>query len=961
MDGLPFLATLARVSPAEGYILRLADGTSLKAPSGARVAACDNPELIRPIHFERVSDNDHRRAVAKLLTFFREEATTAEERRQWGSRAGVQLDKATPEFEELLKFRYEEFKGERDQELRATLEAAVRNGDPHHLIDILAPSVPTTARKIAVSVALELKTPEVILSLCSAALHKTQLDFARTAWAALYKMAPARLPLLARHVKSRLGDMPEAVRAERVSERLDAMLRGGSEVVELPGEIALLLLGLPLTTMIEYARKLAQKTEFSASLGKIIEAELRPLLNKASPDSYESILGVGLAYLLIAASWGGSNSEINADSLRLVVRQGQPEDLAVVASLLPDPMAVRLVRQVLGAKDSRFNLQAILGGAIKGRDTVLQSLGKDLLALLRTGTSGDLDLRLVLFRILGELEAFKSAIAPDLARELNIAESADARMALAQVIVLNRIEISLNKLNQFALEALWIAVARASAEQAGDFISALLVHAREAASGLTTWDLLSLPPLDPTKVGASGALSEELINWIDVFLANWSQASNNVRTSFIVALLGHASKVWSTLPDLKRFTLLSMVEEVDPAVALQLLTAVRQSDGTSAALAKAAVRAVLSRLPEALPEIAEWVPEQDLTLVILSQLAEAKAVSNRGSADSDAARAEEYSLLQTTLHDAIAQAVDATRLDDNLRILYENILERLNRAGLESRATKIRDSYVAAYLEEFGAEKGGSVASRADALTKCVALASSRSRASKDGISFFKAELHRLLEEMAGEEILDFLKSRAAAVKNLDSTTLYPIVEALLRKQGRKTISSIVALFPASSATAMAIELAVSASSTDMELGTEILRSVGVTNADLVSVLSLKFGEARDSGVTADGISSSELLKDLTPFLEAVESVVLNYMRVRRALRQVGFPPVENELAGVRQAEELVAGAHAIVGTSRREGSFEILSFGVRSQAANEVISPSKVSLIDTTDGELNTGGPRKR
>jgi len=100
--------------------------------------------------------------------------------------------------------------------------------------------------------------------------------------------------------------------------------------------------------------------------------------------------------------------------------------------------------------------------------------------------------------------------------------------------------------------------------------------------------------------------------------------------------------------------------------------------------------------------------------------------------------------------------------------------------------------------------------------------------------------------------------------------------------------------------------------------------------------------ELRDGDSSVPG-GVLDIVRRLAPTLDAIDGVILHYLRLRRVLAAHGLEPVEASLARLTVGTELIAGAHRVVGGAAAQGQFEVRSHGLRMRNEGVVLVPANV------------------
>jgi hypothetical protein len=196
---------------------------------------------------------------------------------------------------------------------------------------------------------------------------------------------------------------------------------------------------------------------------------------------------------------------------------------------------------------------------------------------------------------------------------------------------------------------------------------------------------------------------------------------------------------------------------------------------------------------------------------------------------------------------------------------------------------------------------------------------------------------------MTREEVEHFVEEHRRVLDRLDLAAVEPIAIALLRKGSDAAL--VWRLLGGGPDTSSAINVAIRVAANHPAAAQGLLSQADVDVRALAQAVGTRAAEWEEimtrRQVGAGGVV--DLARRLAPMLEAIEGLLLNYMRVRRVLAAHGVAPLEPVLGNTREAKELIPGAHRVAGLGVVQGTYEVLTQGMRTEAG-DVIIPAVVA-----------------
>ncbi|MES2177844.1 MAG: hypothetical protein V4550_08240 [Gemmatimonadota bacterium] len=934
--------------------LRVADGTVLELVPDGRLMDAASPDVFAEVSFSPPSGDETQRFDA-LVSLFREEQKTAEERRLWAKAViGADLP-AGKEVDELLRYRYEQLRAEWMSTLRNILSGSVAAGNDRLLLAALEQGVPTDVRRLASDIAVETRSLSSVTPLCAAAIHKTQAAFARDAARALAQLAPERLPLIARVVHRDVMDAIDLASSSSLREAkvlgleppgpeqsVDNAVSSDDRQSAIPatlrGEVLMhLTLALPVVdqTRILSSSSIEPGQQSVASMLRVaIRDSFRAIVEKESPTGYELLLRTALAQLILADS-SADVSDLLAVAARSLARDADAGTLRDLTLTLPEEVAARLVRAaIVGLRMER--LTALLADIAEGRP----SLARLVAPALRSGLKGGDWQPSIRPTVLGLLAADTEShqfVAREVVREFANDTSPETE-ALARAIVRNGVVIELSHVRQSGRASLINALVDGSPRYAASVIRALLTDREQ----VTTWEALNNLVFPIDWITTDDDLRASLIEWLPIAVAHRISAS--FRDSYIGILSSDAPDAWSQWSVAIRDAAMSVLRDTNPAVALPILAAVasrmKPGEENRAKLVESLVGDFLACDPESLPLVSAVIPNEELQSALLLHGVTLDRLIAQRRADDQSLHVAAGERLAADLQRELERAQYALRREDQLGALFARLSEDV--AALLPRS-KTEDPEVVDFVAEFSPSTTRAAA-QDDELLSALRRLGGRSRSSQAALSFFRERIATLLQVMSRAEVEAFVERRRSVLDRLPLSAIAPVAVALLRCGGDP--SRIWALLGGGRDARGAVDVALGAGTAHTAAGTELLRIAAVDIGTLTAAVASRSAEWRELSTRQSTVSGSivDLARRLAPTIEAIDGLILNYGRVRHVLGAHGLAPIEPVLGQRHGLSHLTPGAHRVVGLSLGEGIYEVQTHGMKLADSGDVVVPAAVA-----------------
>lgn len=936
----PVLGQVVQESATGVVTLRVPDGSTVECTLEGRLIPSADPTTFGRVPFDAPTAEDLTARLEALLGLYRDERKTADERRDWAAAHGGRDLPEGKDVDELLKYRYEQHRGDWAASLRTLLSDAARDGNDRPLLAALDQSVPTDARRVAAGVAVELRADAAVPALCAAAIHKTQAAFGRDAVRALQALAPERLGLIANAAqpdvvaaidRDRLAQSPEA---EFLANKESAGVSDAAASPELRGETLLhLALALPLAEQLRVWGATGNAAAIDSLRGALRDA-YHAIGEKESPTAYELLLRTALAQLILADSSDSILSALRGPAARVLARDVDAERLGSLISGLPESAAGLLARTgVSSARGER--LEAVLVSVADQRPALAPKLGPAVRAAL---TSGEMDpaRRLTALRVLAADPESHGALSREAERELGRDAGRDAEQ-LAISLVRNEVPLQYARVRAAGRAELLRALPSGSSRYAASALRA--IREGDAAE---TWAVLNGLTFPGTWF-ADREFRQALLEWLEP--ASATSVSSPIIAAFLTVLADDAPTQWTSWQASRRAAALAMLAKAPVAdsapVVARIAIQLAAHDPLRTELLTFAAGALIANSPDALALIAPQLPEEELRLALLAQGAELdRRIADWRTADQQQHRAAARRLADD-LRAELNRSLHALGRDDQLGILFSRLSEDV--ASLSPQEGE-RDPEVAAFEQDFPSDADGCVTDWGEALVAALRRIGGRSRSSQAAISFFRDRITTLLESRRKEELEGFVTERRRVLDRLDLAAIEPLAAALLKAGSAP--SFVQELFGSAADSRSAINVALRVGGTHQEAALRLLGQFQVdlqSMADALATRSTEWHELTDNRNRVVG-GVMDLARRLAPTLDAIEGLFLNYMRVRRILMQHGLAPVEPVLGNTRDARELVPGTHRVIGLSIADGTYEVLTLGLRTAAGGEVVVPATVA-----------------
>lgn len=1000
------LLGLVEQESASGRIaLRRPDGSVEEVEPRGRVTPAADPALLPPIPFTP-PEEEGERGLARMLALFREEPKTADDRRAWALRHVASQLPEGKEVDELVRFRYEEHRAARLAVLRQRLEAAREQGDERLLLMVLEPGVPTDARRLAMAVAVAGRTSAAVPALCAAALHKTQLAFAREAIGALAVLAPERLPLIARAVTPEvrnaidmraIGALPEAEALARrtgtpwaavlddagasdapatdapasdtsasapeegsapvTTSATDDVVAGGgaTELLEVASEGELrpesllhLTLALPARSQVRLLAGTDARDGGGAVGGMLRQAaaaSFREIAGKESPTGYELLVRMALAQLILSDD-DDDLADLRREAARSIVRDGDVAGLRELAVVLPERSVVRLVAASLAGRRGD-HVGVLLATLASDRPGLAPALGRRVREALNRG---DLDsrTRVSALRLLAADTASRSFVAREAMAVLG-REPLDQSDELASALARYGVLPDLRALRPAGLVSVIQSLPHGSADYAARVLVALEPEDRTAEGGAAVvWGALNALELPESWVAEDRDFRRALRAWLPTAAAN--QPSEALRRTLFALLATDAPEEWPHWSESDREAAFHILQKASAQRAAVILTAIAAPLEPAAALRQELVRRlasdIIGRSPDVLESVTATLSADELRGALLARGAELEQRLAERRAALRQASVTAAERLSADLRREVERALHAIGREDQLGVLLARLAEDIASSGA---GTAEPDPEVADYLASYPAAASDATA---EALLAALRRISGRSRSSHAARTFFEQQVERLLAGMSREDLEAFTVAQRRALDRLDLAAVEPVAVALLQR-GANIATVWELLGGGSTADARsAIEVALRTATEHPETALSLLEIAGAdlpTLATAVAARTTVYQELLEQEAAATG-GLADLARRLAPTLEAIEGVFLNYARVRRALSAHGLVPVEPILGASRPAAELVPGAHRVLGVSVTDGEYEVHTQGIRLGSSGDVLTPAIVARRGDAD-----------
>lgn len=940
----PVLGQVVHESATGVVTLRTLDGSTVECRLEGRLVPASDPAIFGEVSFLPAAAEDSSAQIEALLALFRDERRTAEERRAWAAAHGAPNLPDGKDIDELLRYRYEQYRAGWTAALRDLLGEAVQSGNERPLLAALDQSVPTDARRVAMNVAVERRVAAAVPALCAAAIHKTQAGFGQEAARALQALAPERLPLIARAAH------PDVVKAIDLQLTIalpeaDALAGGVSSATSTAGaasaslrdEVLLhLAVALPLSDQLQLFER-AASADIVQSLHRALREPYRQLADKESPTAYELLLRTALAQLVLADSSGALPPELRASAARDLVRDANPELLRALAMAVADTALVLLVRTALSAaRADRSNV--LLAAIAEHRPKLARTLAPTVRASLSNGQL-EPSQRAVALQLLAADPDSHGFVSREVGRELG-RESGPHTAELIRAVVRHEVPVELARVRGSVRGELLRALPLGSSEYATVILDDLRTHAENQEA----WSSMDGVLFPDSWIAIDPGFREALLGWLPTAVC--TGVSPAVRKCFVAALALEAAARWTGWPTTMREAALSLLADVPSAESAPLLAAVvarlEPGDRGRVELLAYFAERILAVAPDQLPAITAVVPDEELRRALLAQGAALERRSYERQRQDQEQHTDSGRRLAADLRAELERAIHALGRDDQLGVLFARLAEEV---GSLTQREADADPEIANYLEEFPDAPGrhGGAGQNGDALIAALRRLGGRSRSSQAALAFFGDRVAGLLDGMTREELEAFVAERRRVLDRLDLAAIEPIAVALLRLGTDP--DSVWALLGGGPDTGSAINVAFRVGESHPQAALGLLSRASVELQSLAHAVGTRSAEWKEITARRDASAGGavDLARRLAPTLEAIEGVLLNYMRVRHVLAAHGLAPVEPILGNVRATKELIPGTHRVVGLGIAEGTYEVLTHGVR-LTGGEIIVPAVVA-----------------
>lgn len=925
-------------------------------PAGRVVPAAD-PAVFGPVSFAPTLSSDAASTLEALLALFRGEARSAEERREWAGQNGAADLPPGREIDELLKYRYEQYRQGWVTVLRQLLEKAVDGGDDRPLLATLEQSIPADARRVATDVAVAKRVLSAVPALCAAAIHRTQVAFARDAVRALTDLAPERLLLIARAAAEETRDTIDLGVAAALPE--SRVIRGVVEVQQptlLNSDSAVpqaldpreprsdVLLHLALSLPVRDQTRLLSADAASGDgrpvahvVRDAVHALFATLTERESSSGYELLLRTAAAQFILADAAQGAPANIRTEAARTLVRDMEPTTLGELAIALPDRSIVVLV--AAGLVSQRGDRTAPL----------LTALGEhraDLAPMLRTPLKeavGKLEplspARLAALRLLAADEQSRGYVAQEAVRVLGRDTSPMAE-GLAEALVRHEVVLDTARLRPEGRRRLLCALPAGSSRYAARVLRGL----KTDTASESAWESINQLVVPKTWIVEDAGFRSALLDWIPE--AASSGLSEHMSERLGTALAMDAPAAWASWSAPMRSAALRVIKaaSLERAAAILAATAARLSpkDSLREALIDDLTRDVLSRSPATLAEVTSLLPVEELRLGLLQHGAELERLLGEHRDEENRSHAEAGRRLANDLQNEVTKALHAVGPGDQLGVLFTRLSQDIAEFIPSENDT---DPDIAEYLEEFGDENKihSNNPSRTEALLSALRSQGGRSRASNAARAFFRTQAERILRAMSREELEALVTEQRRVLHRLDLAAVEQITASLIQRGSDIALACELLATPDHRST---ISVALRVAKTHPEAAASLISAADVSLtalAEFVAARATEMDEVTARGPLAPtGVVS--LTRRLAPTFEALEGLLLNYMRLRRVLSTHGLTAVEPSLGNTRDARDLEPGTHRVMGLSIEDGAYEVQTQGFRLAVTGEVVVPATVA-----------------
>lgn len=938
----PILGRIVQQTASGRITLQLDDGSVIELESPEGLTPVADPATFGPVLFQPDLPNDPLVALDELLSLFRHERNTVEGRRAWAEEHGGDSLPDERDVDELIRFRYDTYRGLWRQALRHHLESSVRSGNHRALVLVLDPSLPAEPRRIALEVAVAERVTAAVPSLCAGAIRQTQVAFARDAIRALVVLAPERLPLIARHVSPELvGSIDqEAVSALPEAAFIENALHGtapsgqGVEGFQIEGVLDLLL-AYPIEDQIRLLREAAGT--LGAFVRQAVRARFDVLAQQESLTTYDTILRGALAQVILGDPTPGGLSDLRNVAARCFTRDVDTADLLAAIQFLPETSVVRLTSAELKFRRG-VRIVALLSALTERRPNLAKSLASTLRGALKSADV-DNEARVAALRFLTHDVASHDLVSVQAVRELG-REPTPTIEGLCRAIVAAGIDIDVRGINRSGL----LLLARSLANGTAAYAARFLERARRNEDAETA-QILMLSTIRPEWVERDAALRGELLAWLPLLI---HESAASAGGQLLLNVLEHEpSENWEAWRPQIRDAALRLIATTAPEQASDLLTRVVRvaSDTTlKSRVLETLVNEVLTYHPTRAERISALVSGTVLRPAIMSALVSVQDGIAKRNADFERENEASARDLAAHLTAEIERITHAIGSQDQLGVLFDRLKEELRAAA--SAIDPRKDPDVESFESEFGDNRVLPEQRRREAVLTGLRRTGVRSRSSPAAISFFRRTAETMLASMDSNELNAFVVDSRQALDRLDAVAMQPIAVALV-KHGTPPAQAWDLLGNGADPK-IAIDIAVATWRLDQDRSLSLLDVAGVEFMDLATTLSVRAAELRelDSKCSPSATGLADLGRRLAPTLEAIEGLMLNYMRVRRVLAEHRLMPIEPVLGNVRDAGQLAAGTHRIIGASLGSGFHEVVSLGLRLADSGEVIAPAAVAPI---------------
>jgi hypothetical protein len=922
---------IAQVLEAKSRTIRVRtdEGIERELARDSKLLRVANPQVFPKVMFTIPRESDPAGAVDQVIELYRGERKTTQERRVWALSQVDQIPDA-PEVDELIRHRYDDFKRQWAEALEQTISESASQGNYRPLFTALDVSVPTEARRIALLVAVRLRLKESATLLGAAALHKTQITFAREAVRALASIAPERLPLLSQFAQTDvLTEIDPDTLHSPESEAIAAWVqlpagRDVGENVDLRADVLMhWLIAQSANDVLHVFGKTGAIVE---ALRKNLADELGTLLLREKVTSYETVLRAAISRALLLDP--KSSSETLAAAARAVLKDADDRVPREIAANAHEPAVSQLIEYAFDRPDEIVAslLRAIPKHLLEREGLLTRRLQSRLLSGDLTNASS--------FAVISALATNGNArdlVATRAASFLSVSDGTDSQELLA-TLVRHSIDLPIGELSLTHTVAIADALPTASSQYSADFLRS--VREQRPALQSEIAERLSFPS---DWLSNDAALREEILNWTAFLKVD--ESGNRL---FESAAFLSAPELWNDWDDQHRQVVLDRITTLNPEQATRLLSAIFAKEKNA------------NKQRVVLVTWLERVATQDLSLLADDKLAfpaalvraailEAISTDTRALRDKAAEDRKRASNRIARLEADVIAQIDRSLQFTSERDQLNELLLQLRQEVMRSSEQTIPDPEITEYENAFQGNLTGS-----DALTirmqYLLRKITARTRSSKSAVRFFLAELDLALAQVDFRLLKEFINSN-------DRLLSQASLEAIEQVAGRFLIvgakaSEVIDLLGSGSKASVFVRVSGIARDSVPDAAVELLAQGKILTPEIGGYFVSLRAELQKKREPHSAPEFADFTRRISVVLDAIDGVVLNYMRVRRVLSDHGLEAVEPLLGRCLSFDKLISGNHRVLGTGVADMPHEIQTSGLKDVETDSVITPASVAPI---------------